>query len=457
METALLLAAGEGRKCWPFQEVRNKCTLPVANRPAVRRLAEAARAAGYREFVVVVRPEDRSVRAAFADWEGPLTWVEQPRPLGTADAATRALAALGGERDVTILCGDLVTSPENLRALRETFVTERSPAVALVQPLAGEPPGLWITCDVRRDAVANVQGHGRGGSHRLAGAYALSAAATRHLATTPNVMTHVPVGGMPPVEAEVAETIALLAERGEVRSVVAPGFLVDLDKPWHILEANRAFLLDRFARLEADEIAPGAKIAGSAEIAGRLLVEPGAEIGERVVVRGNLWLEAGARVTNGAIVSGDCLVGAGTQVRDYALVGASVLGPRAIVGHGAEFTGVLFEGAYLYHYCEIYGVLGNRVDIGAATVCGTLRFDDDATEHRIGGKRERPRAHANASYLGDYSRTGVNAILMPGVKVGAYSCVGPGVILYDDVPSRRLVMAKQELVIREWGPERYGW
>ena len=64
---------------------------------------------------------------------------------------------------------------------------------------------------------------------------------------------------------------------------------------------------------------------------------------------------------------------------------------------------------------------------------------------------------ANASYLGDYSRTGVNAILMPGVKVGAYSCVGAGVILYEDLPSRQLVLARQELVRRPWGPERYGW
>ena len=59
--------------------------------------------------------------------------------------------------------------------------------------------------------------------------------------------------------------------------------------------------------------------------------------------------------------------------------------------------------------------------------------------------------------MGDYTRTGVNAILMPGVKVGAYSCVGPGVILYDDVESGTVVLAKQEQVRNPWGPESYGW
>ena len=43
------------------------------------------------------------------------------------------------------------------------------------------------------------------------------------------------------------------------------------------------------------------------------------------------------------------------------------------------------------------------------------------------------------------------------VKVGAYSCVGPGVILYEDLPERKVILARQELVIKEWGPERYGW
>jgi UDP-N-acetylglucosamine diphosphorylase / glucose-1-phosphate thymidylyltransferase / UDP-N-acetylgalactosamine diphosphorylase / glucosamine-1-phosphate N-acetyltransferase / galactosamine-1-phosphate N-acetyltransferase len=97
------------------------------------------------------------------------------------------------------------------------------------------------------------------------------------------------------------------------------------------------------------------------------------------------------------------------------------------------------------------------VDIGAATVCGTLRFDDAEQTSIINGRRETPSTNSGSSYLGDYSRTGVNAILMPGVKVGAYSCVGPGVLLTDDLPSRTLVLVKQELVRRSWGPERYGW
>jgi NDP-sugar pyrophosphorylase family protein len=264
---------------------------------------------------------------------------------------------------------------------------------------------------------------------------------------------------MPPAEAEIAESLARMTDAGlSVQALEPEGFFVDLDKPWHILEANQAMLRDLSARCPDSQVAEGARVAQSAEIHGRVHLEPGAVIGERVVVHGDLWLGPGASVTNGSIVGPRCMIGANARVQDYALLGEeSVLGPEAICGHGSEFSGTLLERVYLWHYCEIYGVMGACVDIGAATVCGTLRFDDGETVHRTGGRPEQPATGANASYIGDYSRTGVNAILMPGVKVGAYSCVGAGVVLYEDLPSRELVLVKQELIRKPWGPAKYGW
>ena len=120
-------------------------------------------------------------------------------------------------------------------------------------------------------------------------------------------------------------------------------------------------------------------------------------------------------------------------------------------------SGVLFDKVYLYHYCEMSGIFGTATDIGAATVCGTLRFDDGDTAHKINGRYETPTYGANATYMGEYCRTGVNAIIMPGRKIGSYSVVGAGVVLNEDVPSKTMISVKQELVKKPWGPERYGW
>ena len=159
-----------------------------------------------------------------------------------------------------------------------------------------------------------------------------------------------------------------------------------------------------------------------------------------------------------SIIDGPAVIGRDVKVRDYCQIGGhSTLGPEGVYGHGAEFSGVALAKVYCYHYCEIWGVVGQAVDFGAATVCGNLRFDDGETVWRVKGRAEVPTFASNAAYFGDFCRTGVNAIIMPGRRIGVYSCVGPGVVAYDDVPDRQMTLLKQELTTQPWGPERYGW
>lgn len=46
---------------------------------------------------------------------------------------------------------------------------------------------------------------------------------------------------------------------------------------------------------------------------------------------------------------------------------------------------------------------------------------------------------------------------MSRTTVGVSSLVGLGVLLYVDLPDRKLLITRQELSMHDWGPERYGW
>jgi len=455
MPKAIVLAGGKGEKCWPFSVVRNKCAIPVGNVPLISRLVDELRMAGFGEVVVVTGHNSGSIRAALKDMEPPVEFVHDPYVKGTA---TATLLAWRGEEPVLVVYGDIFVTSSDIEALWEAF-SQGAAAACLVKPLSGERPQDWICAHTEGGRLASVSGHPRSASHRLCGVFAPSPEAYRYVESNPGVMGHVPVGGMPPKEAELSESIAMMLDEGlEVAAVECRGPFVDLDKPWHILEANEAWLRAFFSKVEWDRVSWGAKVHESAEIRGKLVIEEGAEVGPRVVLEGDAYIARGAVVSNGAVLGARTAVGERAVVRDYALVGGgSVVGPEARVLHCAEFWGVLMRGAYLCHYCEVAGVVGERVDIGAATVVGTLRFDDDETIHRIRGRREYPRVGANVAYFGDFSRTGVGAIIMPGVKVGVYSCVGPGVVLRHDLPDGRAVFVRQELEEREWGPEKYGW
>ena len=464
MDTAIVLAAGLGRKVWPYGEFRQKCTIPVANTPIVRRLVESLVEAGCQRILVVVGHHAQQVRGAIADLPN-VVFVPQDSPDGTASAVLTASAHLE-DQPYLVVHGDIVTAPENLRNFIQEFRSSNVEAAALVQPLGNEDASNWLCAGIGTEAADNesvstltgIEGHPRGGSHRLCGVYAFRSSATSYLLRNPGIVTRVPVGGMPPPESEIAQSLQLMIDEGKtVLAVQTSDFLVDVDKPWHVLEANHRLVDYLTKQVTADRIADGAKISDAAEINGHVVLGKNSVIGPRVVVNGTLIAGANNNITNGAILHGNILVGDQCRISDYCDVGSSAIGNRCIIGHGAEMSGVLFDKVYLYHYCEMSGVFGCATDIGAATVCGTLRFDDGDTRIRVEGRSEVPSYGSNSTYMGDYCRTGVNAIIMPGRRIGSYSVVGPGVILYDDVPSKTMVMAKQELITKPWGPERYGW
>lgn len=457
IRSAVVLAAGKGTRFWPYSVVRNKVAFPVANVPAIRRTVDALGELGVRRIVVVVGHAEASVRAALRGCASEVVYVRQSRPEGTAAAAL--LGAREVDEDFLVVSGDMVTAGENVSLVLERFRDEHPLAVALVQPLGKESPRDWIVAHSSGEHLDGVVGHGRGGSHRLCGLYALRRDALSYLQDNPGLMTSVPVGGMPPLEAEMAQSLQMMIDdRKIVLSVAATGYHVDLDKPWHILEANHQVIRALSAQLEGNSIPASARIHDGAEIRGRVVLGENAVIGDRVVVGGDLWLGDGACVDNGAILEGPAVIGDRTVVKNYCQIGGhSSLGARGVYGHGAEFSGVALDTVYCYHYCEIWGVVGQAVDFGAATVCGNLRFDDSETVWRVKGRPEVPTHAANAAYFGDFCRTGVNAIVMPGRRIGAYACLGPGVVAYEDVLDRQMVLVRQALETCEWGPERYGW
>jgi UDP-N-acetylglucosamine diphosphorylase / glucose-1-phosphate thymidylyltransferase / UDP-N-acetylgalactosamine diphosphorylase / glucosamine-1-phosphate N-acetyltransferase / galactosamine-1-phosphate N-acetyltransferase len=457
IETAVILAAGRGSKIWPYGDTWPKAALPIANRPLIQWQIQALQACGVKKVVVVIGHLGGQIRDAVGGLPG-VKGGEQNTPQGTADSLLCGLACIKDER-FAVCCGDVLLTEEDLKRLFDA-ANETGVETALAQPLGKLSSGEGLCANLKDNAVEEILGQPREASHRLCGVYVLSRKIVPYLVNNPGVMRSVEVGNMPPNEAELAESLSVyLRGGGEIQAVENQNLFYDLDKPWHLLDANQAYLNYLGSELTENRIHSTACIDPGAEIDGYLVADEGSVIGKRVKIKGNLWLGANAQVIDGAIVGENCSIGEGASVREYCRIEAgSSIGARCVVGHCAEFGGILMDGAYSYHYGEYWGIIGRSSDLGAATVCGNLRFDDQRTIHRIGGRREVPDSGgANAAYLGDYTRTGVNAILMPGVKIGPYSVIGAGVILNEDLPNNSLIYVKQELTRTNWGPEKYGW
>jgi len=452
----IILAGGNGRRLWPFQSVRNKAMLPVGNAPLIRHMAERVLEATGGDLTVAVGPFEAQLGGEFLG-NPRVRVLPVGATAGSADTLHKAGEALG-RPDCLVLPCDVLIEASDLRALVERFSRTRNACCLLAPVEEGQQAGE-ICARVEDGKLVDFVGHPFENTGFKPVGYALNEAAWRFVLGGRDVFTNVDVGMMPPDENQLELALKRLIDAGGcIEAVMCDGPAFDIDKPWHIMEANLHMAHAIAGGLAETSLDEGASIDPTAQIEGRVKLGTRAQIGRNAVIRGNVVVGEGSRILDGAILEGDILIGRGCAIGPYCqIASASVIGDNCVVGHCAEFQGVLFDNVALGHFMEIWGVIGQSVDFGAGTLCGTLRFDNAQVSQSVMGRREQAGRYANALYMGDFSRTGVGAKLMPGLKIGCRSIVGAGVLASEDVPDNTALLLKQEHVVKKWGSERYGW
>ncbi len=457
MKKAVILAAGRGKKIWPYGEIRPKALLPIAGKPLVSYLVDGLITLGVEDILIAASPEYAGDLRAAMNGKPAVRIVESQSTGGTADTLSSVLNA-GEDAGTAVFYGDTLIHPDDLKDFLKVK-SKKEEFRVLLTPRGQEDSRDWIGAGLKDGSINEIIGHSQeGGMHRFT-AFVLGGGFSAYLERCPSYFPSVEVGMMPPQEKHIEAAIHLWLKDGLPLSVTETTKPVsDIDKPWHILEANR-LMIDRLCEdLHENELVEGASIDESASLEGPVRLGRNSRIGRNVIIRGKLIAGENVTIDAGAIIDGDIVVGDGSFIGNACFIeGGSVVGSDCVVSHAAELSGVIFDGVYMYHYMEIFGIVGRNTDIGAATVCGSRRFDDGITIHKINGRREFPRHFSNASYIGDYCRTGVNVVIMPGCKTGPYCIIGPAVLLEKDLAAGTGIRVRQEQETFTWGPERYGW
>ncbi len=454
VKSAVILAAGKGSKMNPFNAIRSKTAIKIAGKPLIRYNIESIVAMGIEEIIVVVNEEhQREIENLLFDIENVQFVIDQSN-LGSAESLVKGVEKLSSTKEFLVLYGDTIIEQKDLEQLADS----NKPTVLLKK--LEESSRNWIGASIKDGFVQSIGAHYRGDSitHQFVG-FLFEESLLDEAKRTPDYFPNVKVGVGVPKERYIEAALLKSLEKTKLQAIECNGYFFDIDKPWHMLEANE-YMVNHFCNaIKENELAEGATISENATIHGQVKLGKNSSIGDRVVIHGNLIVGDNTIIDNGAIFNGNAIIGDHTAIRNYCMIYDGVsIGTHCIFDHCAEFLGgMVMDKVYLYHYGEFYGAIGSHTDIGAATVCGTLRFDDGETEHVVNGRKEIPLHFSNAAYLGDYCRTGVNTIIMPGCKIGAYSVLGAGAIIDKDIEQNSLVFVKQDLVIKKWSEKKYGW
>lgn len=450
---AIIFCGGKGEKIWPYNEKNQKSCLPIGTVPNILRIVEQLEKYGICDIVLLTGYLEKQVKNILRYKEG-ISYISV-----SLENINKAIADIVQEdHDFLIYYGDVYVQDGDLENLLSSY--QKKGNSVLLDSCKGSFNTTDYICACADDKVRAFYGRPR--KHyvnaRSTGVFAIDTSVINCIKYTPSGFQNLCVGGMSKDDFYFEQCLQTAIEDGiGMQAVYTEHIFVDMDFPWDIMIANEAYCQDVVAALLEDQIDDTAEISEHAEINGKIKIGRHSKIGPRVRIEGNCVIGDNTIIDNGAMIGANSVIGSNCIVKDYCKISpCSVIGNNNKIGFSAEITGVTFDRVAAVHGCEVYGIIGTNTDIAANCQMGIMRFDDGECIQMVKEKRYSGK-FSNGIFLGDYLRTGIGNIFFPGVKVGIHCALGPGLIISKDIPSRKLLMVKQETIEKDWGPEKYGW
>jgi UDP-N-acetylglucosamine diphosphorylase/glucosamine-1-phosphate N-acetyltransferase len=421
---AVILAAGEGVRLQPITSTRPKHLIKIAGKPILERCLDALKAIGVSEAFIVTHYMGDSIRQYFGSGEQmglKLAYVEQEAVLGTGNAVSTVEPQIEG--DFVLVYGDLLFASGLTKRVLDLFRAEKPAAVMAVVPV--EKPESYGVVELENQRivkrVVEKPPAGEAPSNLAnAGLYVFSDQIFEVLK-----QVRASVRG----EWELTDAINMLAEQGKpvLAAQISTDDWMDIGRPWDLLEAN-SWALKRMEHSVKGTVEEGAHLVGPVTVA------------ETARIRSGAYIEGPSFIDEGCDVGPNCYIRAFTS-----------LGKNVRVGNACEVkNSVIMDGTHLGHLSYVGdSILCEHCNLAAGTITANLRLDDGPVKMMVKEDVVDTGRRKLGAVLGDNVKTGINALLMPGVKVGADSWIGANFTVHKDLPAKTVAMLKQDEDIHE--------
>ena len=410
---AVFLCGGDGRRMFPVSE--DKFLLDFLGKTLLEHQLELAASAGLTEFVIVGNPRNiDAIESISAGTPGArIDLAIQKEPSGIAGALESARRFLDGEI--------IVVNPNDIFELSAyTGLLEAHRGNPAASYLAGCEvsdyfPGGYLVVGEENELKRIVEKPGRGNepSNLVNILVHLHSDPERLLKYIADVRT----GRDDVYECALG---AIARDTRHIRVVPYTGAWDAIKYPWHIFAAVRGFL-DR----SQGYISPSARISGKATIEGKVIISDNVRVFENAVIRGPVYIGPGTIIGNSSLV------------REYSHIGA-----RCVVGFSTEVkTSYVGDDCWFHMSYAGDSIIGSGCSFGAGTVLSNFRFDEGNISVKVEGEPVDTGLDKLGAIIGSNCKTGVNANVMPGIKIGSGSIVGAHVCLTDDLPPGKVARA----------------
>jgi UDP-N-acetylglucosamine diphosphorylase/glucosamine-1-phosphate N-acetyltransferase len=419
----IILAGGEGKRVFPLAVNRPKPMFKLLGKPLIHHVIDTLKEAGLKDYVIVVGHKGEQIKDYLKDGSKlgvNIEYTVQKESLGMANALETAEEL--AEDNFFVVNADDIFEASLIKQIIRKFNEGNAEIVISCKPVKETWKfGIIRVEDEKVTDFVEKPPKGKEPSNlAVVGVYILTKRIFDYCKKIP-VSDH---------QYEDA-ILQFIKDRNVVKSVSYDGFFAGYKYPWDLFTINKQ-LMDGQVKKET--------------------IEDGAEISERATVEGRVWIGRGTKVFEGACIRGPCYIGENSIVGGNSLVRQySSLGRGCVVGFSTEIKHSLIGDDCWFHMNYIGdSIIASNCLFGAGTITANFRFDEKNIKVRIGNKKIDSGTNKLGAIIGDNCKTGTNACLEPGVKIGPQSIVGSNVDLQDDLePEKIIFVDKKSYITKE--------
>ncbi len=410
----VFLCGGIGKRMFPVTE--DKFLLDFLGKTLLEHQIDMAKDAGLTDFIMVGNPQNigdiERILTNIPDIKAEFTL--QKEPLGIANALENARQFLDGE--IIVVNPNDVFETSAYTKLLEAHQTNSATSYLLGYEVNEYFPGGYLVVggDGKLKHIVEKPEPGKEPSNLVN--------ILVHLHTNPRSLLSY-AAGVQTNNDDIYECAIdnMVKGTGSAKVISYTGLWDTIKYPWHIFTMVR-----RFLDHSQEYISPSAEISDRATIGGKVVISDNVRVLENAVIRGP------------AYIGPNSVIGNSSLVREYSHIGAD-----CVVGYSTEVKGSYIGNGCWFHMSYIGdSIIGNGCSFGAGTVLSNLRFDEKSIWVKIDGKPLDTGLSKFGAIIGSNCKTGVNANVMPGVRIGSNSIVGSHVCLTEDLGPDMIALAE---------------
>jgi len=410
---AVILAAGESSRFWPLNN-RHKSLIKIMGRPLIAYLIDDLRRAGIKDIIIVQSPK-KDIERELKDKS--LKYVIEKKAAGTGNALLSA-EKLVKEDQFFLFNADDSDVKEAVAPILSRFKKGKSKLILLASKT--KTPWLFGILKMKGDRVLEIVEKPKPGKEP-------SNLKNDNLFFLPkDFFSYLKRVSSHPFS--LIRALNLYARQKPIEAIINKKETISLKFPWHV-----------FPILEA-------KLKDLKKFRSKSVV-----LGKNVVILGSVFIGQGTRIGANTVIHGPCYIGKDCQIGD----GNVLRGPVNLENNIK--TGALFEiknslvGSGTHFHSGYLGdsLVGANCRVGGGFISANRRIDRKNIFSTVKQEKIDTSLTHFGTVIGDNTKLGVKTAIMPGVFIGSDCLIGPGSVVFENIPDNTIFYQKFKGIVKK--------